>query len=203
MTLALKLDGVLGTQTSRLLLSYYSGRSHGTVCTTTCRGTCKGRNYCRPRDPASWPNMAATPDDCERTAAVALPTAASPGFISGEVGISAALDAFSTVYELPLTRFKKGQTNKQTNIYTDMNDHYTSLYELRPREVISPIVVCSQFTVGLSFDGTTNYTLELPPFVRACDIGTFGVWCRYAQQLFTSIEIPVDLFVSMMCSTRL
>ena len=26
---------------------------------------------------------AATPDDCERTAAVALPTAASPGFISG------------------------------------------------------------------------------------------------------------------------
>ena len=27
--------------------------------------------------------MAATPDDCERTATVALPTAASPGFISG------------------------------------------------------------------------------------------------------------------------
>ena len=75
--------------------------------------------------------MAATADDCERTATVALPTAASPGFISGEVGISAALDAFSTVYELPLTRFKKGQTNRQT----DMNDHYTSLYELRPREV--------------------------------------------------------------------
>ena len=39
-----------------------------------------------------------TPDDCERTATVALPTAASPGFISGEVGPSAALDAFSTVY---------------------------------------------------------------------------------------------------------
>ena len=67
--------------------------------------TCKGLNYCRPRDPASWPNMAATPDDCERTATVALPTAASPGFISGELGNSAALDAFSTVYELPLTRF--------------------------------------------------------------------------------------------------
>ena len=49
--------------------------------------------------------MAAIPDDCERTATVALPTAASPGFISGEVGISAALDALSTVYELPLTRF--------------------------------------------------------------------------------------------------
>ena len=106
-----KLDGVLGTQTSRLLLSYCSSRSHGTV---VCTATCKERNCCRPRDPASWPNMAATPDDCERTATVALPTAASPGFISGEVGISAALDAFSTVYELPLTRFKKGQTNKQT-----------------------------------------------------------------------------------------
>ena len=58
--------------------------------------------------------MAAIPDDCERTATVALPTAASGGFISGDVGISAALDAFSTVYELPLTCFKKGQTNKQT-----------------------------------------------------------------------------------------
>ena len=56
--------------------------------------------------------MAAILYDCERTATVALPTAATSGFISGEVGISAALDAFSTVYELPLTRFKKGQTNK-------------------------------------------------------------------------------------------
>ena len=59
--------------------------------------------------------MAAILDDCERTATVALPTAATSGFISGEVGISAALDAFSTVYELPLTRFKKGQTDRQTN----------------------------------------------------------------------------------------
>ena len=91
-------------------LTIYCNRSHGTVCTTTC----KGRNYCKPRDLASWPNMAATLDDCERTATVALPKAASPGFISGEVGISAALDAFSTVYELPLTCFKKGQTDRQT-----------------------------------------------------------------------------------------
>ena len=75
--------------------------------------------------------MAAILDDCERTATVALPTAATSGFISGEVGISAALDAFSTVYELPLTRFKKGQTNKQTNKQTDMHDHYTSLYAAR------------------------------------------------------------------------
>ena len=66
---------------------------------------CKGRNYCTPRDHASWHKMAAVPDDCERTATVALPTAASGGSISGDLGTSAALDAFSTVYELPLTRF--------------------------------------------------------------------------------------------------
>ena len=99
-------------QTSRLLLCLYSSRSHGTVCTTTR----KGHNYCRPRDPASWGKMAAIPDDCERTATVTLPTAASPGFISGEVGISAALDAFSTVYQLPLKRFKG--TDRQTDIRT-------------------------------------------------------------------------------------
>ena len=76
--------------------------------------------------------MAAIPDDCERTATVALPTAASPGFISGEVGITAALDGFSTVYGLPLLNaFWDGQTNK----HTDMTDRYTSLYALRPREV--------------------------------------------------------------------
>ena len=56
--------------------------------------------------------MAATPDDCERTATVALPTAASGGSISGDLGTSVALDAFSTVYEFPLTRFKNRQTNK-------------------------------------------------------------------------------------------
>ena len=73
-----KLDGVPRTQTSRLLLSYYSSRSHGTVCTTTC----KGRNYCRSRDPASWQkNGHSMSDDCERTATVALPTAASPGLV--------------------------------------------------------------------------------------------------------------------------
>ena len=38
------------------------------------------------------------PDDCERTATVALPTAANAGFNSGDLGTSAALDAFSTVY---------------------------------------------------------------------------------------------------------
>ena len=64
-----------------------------------------------------------------------VPTAASPGFISGEVGISAALDAFSTVYELQLTR--KG-INRQTDRQTDMNDRCTLLYALCPREVIKP-----------------------------------------------------------------
>ena len=80
--------------------------------------------------------MAAILDDCERTATVALPTAATSGFISGEVGISAALDAFSTVYELPLTRFKKGQTNKQTD------GHARSLYlalRCASREVIRAV----------------------------------------------------------------
>ena len=79
--------------------------------------------------------MAATSDDCERTATVALPTAASTGFISGELGTSAALDAFSTVYELPLTRFKirqtDRQTDRQTNKQTDVHDDYTSLYAAR------------------------------------------------------------------------
>ena len=49
-----------------------------------------------------WPLLS---DDCERTATVALPTAASGGSISGDLGTSAALDTFSTVYELPLKRF--------------------------------------------------------------------------------------------------
>ena len=77
----------------------------------------KGHNYCQsiPRDPALWGKMAAIPDDCERTTTVALPTAAGSGFISGEFGISAALDAFSTVYELLLMRFEIRQTDKQTD----------------------------------------------------------------------------------------
>ena len=70
-------------------------------------------------------------DDCERTVTVALPTAASPGIISGDLGTSATLYAFSTVYELPLTRFEIRQTNK----HADMNDHYTPRFALRPREV--------------------------------------------------------------------
>ena len=57
-------------------------------------------------------NGCSIPDDCERTAIVALPTAASAGFILGELGAGAALDALSTVFQLPLTRFENRQTNK-------------------------------------------------------------------------------------------
>ena len=86
---------------------YSSSRNHSIVCTTNC-------NYCTPRDPASFKKMAAMPDVCERTATVALPTAASTVFISGELGFSATLDAFSTVFELPLTRFENTQTDIRT-----------------------------------------------------------------------------------------
>ena len=69
--------------------------------------------------------MAATLDDCERTATVAPPTAASTDFISSELGI--ALDAFLTMNELPLTHFEIRQTDRQTDKHTDMNDHSTPL----------------------------------------------------------------------------
>ena len=72
--------------------------------------------------------MAATPDGCERTATVALPTAASEGFISGDLGTSAAIDAFSTVYEQPLTRFENRQTDKQKQTNKQTHGHERSLY---------------------------------------------------------------------------
>ena len=74
-------------------------------------------------------NGRSIPDDCERTATVALPTATSAGFISGDLGSSAALDAFSTMYELPLKRFENRQTNRRTRTIT------IPRYALRPREV--------------------------------------------------------------------
>ena len=75
--------------------------------------------------------MAALPDHSDSTATVALPTAASMGVTSGDFGTSAALNAFSTVYELPLARFEIRQTGRQTNKQTDVHDHYTSLYAAR------------------------------------------------------------------------
>ena len=97
----LQLDDVPRKQTSRLLLSYYSSRSHGTVCTTTC----KGRNYCGPRDPASWQKMAAIPDDCERTATVySAANNRQPGLSVDNHSFIAASDTLSTVFEQPLGR---------------------------------------------------------------------------------------------------
>ena len=108
-----KLDGVPRTQTS--CGTYYS---LSTVAEATAllfqhvKGAIIVDHVTPPQSKKS------TPDDCERTATEALPTAASAGFISGELGISAALDAFSTVYELPLMRFENRLTNRQTNIRT-------------------------------------------------------------------------------------
>ena len=110
--------------------------------------------------------MAAIPDDCERTATVALPTAASGGFISGDVGISAALDAFSTVYELPLTRFKKGQTNKQTNKLDGVPRTQTSRLLLSYYSSRSHGTVCTTTCKGRNYytaiDKGRNYCRSIP-----------------------------------------
>ena len=72
-------------------------------------------------------NGRSIPDVCERTATVALPTAASPELLVDNHSSIAALDAFSTVYYLPLTRFENGETDRQTHKNPDTNDHTTSL----------------------------------------------------------------------------
>ena len=108
-----QLDGVPGTQTSRFLLSYTTAieatalfvQQHvkgAIIVWQQVKGAIIADLY---HVTPPHGEMAAIPDDCDRTATVALPIAASSGFISGDVGIRAALDAFSTVYELPLTRF--------------------------------------------------------------------------------------------------
>ena len=70
-------------------------------------------NYCRPCDTASWQKKAALYRMIVRKLRqyLALPTAASAGLISGDLGTSAALDTFSTVYELPLMRLTKAKNN--------------------------------------------------------------------------------------------
>ena len=49
--------------------------------------------------PPHGKKMAGIPDDCERTATVALPTAASLGLVP-----TTTLDAFSTIFKPPLVR---------------------------------------------------------------------------------------------------
>ena len=66
-------------------------------------------------------NGRSIPDGCERTATVTLPTAASMGFISSKLGTNTALDAFSAVFELPLTRFVNRQTyGHERSLYLDI-----------------------------------------------------------------------------------
>ena len=103
MIIKLQLDGVPRTQTSRLLLSSVTTAIEATALFV--QQHVKGAIIVHHVTTPSWHKMAAMPDDCERTATGALPTAASGGSISGDLGTSAALDAFSTVYELPLKRF--------------------------------------------------------------------------------------------------
>ena len=55
--------------------------------------------------------MAAIPDDCERTATVALPTDCQTGVLVDNHSSFAALDGFSTVFEPPLYRSKNGHTH--------------------------------------------------------------------------------------------
>ena len=77
--------------------------------------------------------MAAIPDDCERTATVALPTDCQTGVLVDNHSSFAALDGFSTVFEPPLYRSKNGHTHTQKSGHE--RPHYLAV--LRPREVTS------------------------------------------------------------------
>ena len=94
----------------------------------------KGHGYCKHvTSPHGKENGRSLPDDCERTATVALPTAASPELLVDNHSSVAALDAFSPIFEPPLMRFENGQTD------TPKSGHERSLYlaMLRPRGVIT------------------------------------------------------------------
>ena len=51
-----------------------------------------------------------------------------------------------------------------------------------------------KFTLGREY---TNESLRfrMPAGQYACDMGYFTIWCRQANQFFTRIRIPGDLFV--------
>ena len=71
------------------------------------------------------------PDDCERTATVAL-TDCQTGVLVDNLSSFAALDGFSTVFEPPLYRSKNGHTHTPKSGHE--RPHYLAV--LRPREVI-------------------------------------------------------------------
>lgn len=78
-----------------------------------------------------------------------------------------------------------------------------SEYQSSDRGHIVIPTLCSQvkFPVGHSASYTNeNFTVNLQDGVKACDVGYFTIWCRQARQLFTQIEIPQDLFVSLVNS---
>ena len=43
-----------------------------------------------------------------------------------------------------------------------------------------------------------DFTVTLPEGTDLCDIGTLTIWCRPFQAIFTRIEIPRDIFVSIL-----
>ena len=53
-----------------------------------------------------------------------------------------------------------------------------------------------QFEVGRAYTGELlRFNLPMRQY-RACDFYGFGIWCRYASQLFTNITWNSDIFVS-------
>ena len=72
--------------------------------------------------PPHGKNGRSIPDDCERTATVAL-TDCQTGVLVDNHSSFAALDGLSTVFEPPFYRSKNGHTHQNP----DTNDHTTSL----------------------------------------------------------------------------
>ena len=91
-------------------------------------------------------NARSIPDDCERTATVAL-TDCQTGVLVDNHSSTAALDGFSTVFEPPLCRSKNGHTHTQKSGHE------------RPREVI---IITLQH-IHRSYDGEVTGTFaDLP-----------------------------------------
>ncbi len=52
-----------------------------------------------------------------------------------------------------------------------------------------------QFELGRSYLGE-RLRFNVPEGHRTCDYGAFGIWCRYASQLFTAVTSLERYFVS-------